>query len=83
MGIVTVKPLEFGSLDAIVSCVSAGVGVTLLPKGVVASAWKDGKIAVHELPPKRSRVDTLFIRRAEAYMSSAMSAFLEVARSGR
>ncbi len=31
--------MEFGSLDTIVSCVSAGVGVTLLPKGMVVGAW--------------------------------------------
>ena len=81
MGIVTAKPLEFGSLDAIVSCVSAGVGVTLLPKGAVAGAWQDGKVAVHELPPERSQVETLFVRRSDAYVSNAMTAFLDIARS--
>lgn len=81
MGVVTAKPLEFGCLDTILSCVSAGVGVTLLPKGVVARAWQDGKIAVHELPPQHSRVETLFVRRLDAYVSSAMSAFLEIVRS--
>lgn len=81
MGVVTAKPLEFGSLDAILSCVSAGVGVTLLPKGVIAEAWRDGRVAAHELPPERSRVDTLFVRRADTYESSAMTAFLDVARA--
>ncbi len=81
MGIVTATPLEFGSLDAIISCVSAGVGVTLLPKGVVASAWQDGRIALHELPAEQSTVDTLFVRRSDAYMSSAMSAFLDMVKS--
>lgn len=81
MGIVIAKPLEFGSLDAIVSCVSAGVGVTLLPKGVVAGAWQDGRITVHELPPERAQVETLFVYRPDTYVSSAMSAFLDVARS--
>lgn len=80
MGLVTAKPLEFGSLDAIISCVSAGVGVTLLPKGVVADAWRNGDVAVHELPPERSRVDTLFVRRKDAYVSSALSSFLELVR---
>lgn len=80
MGIVTAKPLEFGSLDAIISCASAGVGVTLLPKGVVAEAWHEGRIAVHELPSERAQVDTLFVRRNDAYVSSAMSEFLAAAR---
>ncbi|OCJ07368.1 transcriptional regulator [Rhizobium sp. AC27/96] len=80
MGIVTAKPLEFGSLDAIISCVSAGVGIALLPKGVVAAAWQDGRVAVHELPPERSLVDTLFVRRSDAYTSSAMTALLDMVR---
>ncbi len=81
MGIVTSKPLEFGSLDTIVSCVSAGVGITLLPKGVVAAAVREGRVAIHELPPERSLVDTLFVRRKDAYTSSAMTALLDMLRS--
>ncbi|SME99558.1 DNA-binding transcriptional regulator, LysR family [Tistlia consotensis] len=80
LGIVTAEPLAFGSLDMIVSCVSAGVGVTLLPKGVVAAAWQDGRVAVHELPPEQARVETLFVRRSDAYQSTALAAFLELAR---
>ncbi|HUD61182.1 MAG TPA: LysR substrate-binding domain-containing protein, partial [Acetobacteraceae bacterium] len=37
-GIIDVRALEFGSLDAIVGCVSAGIGITLLPRAVVAEA---------------------------------------------
>ncbi len=81
MGIVVAKPLEFGSLDAIIGCVAAGVGVTLLPKSVVASAWRQGMVAVHDLPPDQVRVDTLFIRRHDGHVSSALSAFLDIARS--
>ncbi|MDK4703390.1 LysR substrate-binding domain-containing protein [Rhizobium sp. CNPSo 4062] len=81
MGIVTSKPLEFGSLDTIVSCVSAGVGITLLPRGVVANAAREGRIAIHALPPERSMVDTLFVRRKDAYTSSAMTALLDMLRS--
>ncbi|TWB58313.1 DNA-binding transcriptional LysR family regulator [Rhizobium sp. ERR 922] len=83
MGIVTSKPLEFGSLDTIVSCVSAGVGITLLPKGVVAATVREGRVAIHELPPERSLVDTLFVRRKDAYTSSAMTALLDMIRSTR
>jgi len=81
LGIVTSKPLEFGSLDTIISCVSAGVGITLLPKGAVAAAHQDGRVAIHQLPPERSLVDTLFVRRSDAYTSSAMTALLDMARS--
>jgi DNA-binding transcriptional LysR family regulator len=79
-GIVGVRRLDFGSVEGILGCVAAGVGVTLLPKGVVAAAWREGRVAVHELPLVESRVDTVFVRRRDAYLSSALSAFLERAR---
>lgn len=79
-GIVVARPLEFGSLDAIVSCVSAGVGITLLPRGVLAAAADAGRIAIHRMPRELARVETLFIRRHDAYVSSAMTAFLTMTR---
>ncbi|AGB74551.1 MULTISPECIES: LysR family transcriptional regulator [Rhizobium] len=83
MGIVTSKPLEFGSLDTIISCVSAGVGITLLPRGVVAAAVREDRVAIHELSPERSLVDTLFVRRSDAYTTSAMTALLDMLGSTR
>jgi DNA-binding transcriptional LysR family regulator len=79
-GIQTAQPLEFGSLETIVGCVAAGVGVTLLPKAVVTPAWREGRILAHELPPEHARVDTVFIRRREVRQTSALAAFLEIAR---
>src|SRR5580692_928304 len=79
-GILVAQPLEFGSLDAILGCVAAGIGITLLPKGIVAAAWRDGQVAVHELPPKFAEVQTMFIRRKDAYVSSALVAFLRTVR---
>ncbi|ALM81853.1 LysR family transcriptional regulator [Bordetella sp. N] len=80
-GIVATQPLEFGSLDTIVSCVSAGVGVTMLPRVVVAEAARLGRVSLHDLPAPKARVDTQFVRRRDAYVSSALSAFLETLRS--
>jgi len=79
-GILVAQPLEFGSIDAILGCVAAGVGITLLPKGIVAAAWRDGQVAVHELAPEFAEVQTVFIRRTDAYVSSALSAFLQTVR---
>jgi DNA-binding transcriptional LysR family regulator len=79
-GILVAQPLEFGSIDAILSCVAAGVGITLLPKGIVVAAWRDGQVAVHELEPEFAEVQTVFIRRKDGYVSSALSAFLQIVR---
>ena len=78
-GLQVSTPLEFGSVDAILGCVAAGVGVTLLPKGVVAAAWREGRVAVHDIAPEEARVDTVFVRRRDVYASTALSAFLEIA----
>jgi LysR family transcriptional regulator, cell division regulator len=80
LGLLVAQPMECGSIDAIIGCVAASIGVTLLPKGVVAAAWRDGRVAVHELASKYSEVQTVFIRRPDAYVSSALSAFLQIVR---
>jgi LysR family transcriptional regulator, cell division regulator len=79
-GVLGAQPLEFGSIEAILGCVAAGVGITLLPKGVVAAAWRDGQVAVHQLEPEFAESQTVFIRRTDAYVSSALSAFLQIVR---
>lgn len=80
-GVVAPRVLEFGTLDAIVGCVAAGIGVTLLPRGLLAPARRDGRVALHALAPEESRVETLFLRRADAPVTSALAAFLETARA--
>jgi LysR family transcriptional regulator, cell division regulator len=79
-GIVGVRYLEFGTLEAIIACVAAGLGVTLLPTALVGSVWEKGRVRVHPLPDGEKWVDTVFIRHREAYASSAQRAFLDIAR---
>ena len=81
-GVVGLRRLEFGTIEGIIGCVAAGLGVTLLPKSVVGLAWREGRVAVHELPVAEARVDTLFIRRGDAHLSSALTAFLQCVRPG-
>lgn len=80
LGVLAPEPLEFGSIEAIIACVSAGVGITLLPRGVVADAARAGLVAVHELPAELARVETLFVRRIDGYFSSALATFLHRVR---
>ncbi|VVN32324.1 HTH-type transcriptional regulator GltR [Pseudomonas fluorescens] len=80
LGILAPEPLEFGSIEAIIACVSAGVGITLLPRGVVANAMRDGLVNAHELAPDIAEVETVFVRRIDGYFSSALSTFLDSVR---
>jgi DNA-binding transcriptional LysR family regulator len=79
-GIFVAQPLEFGSIDAILGCVAAGIGITLLPMSVAAAAWRDGQVAVHKLDPESAEVQIVFIRRADAYVSNAHAAFVQSLR---
>ncbi|WP_338581223.1 LysR family transcriptional regulator [Pseudomonas sp. MAG733B] len=76
LGVLAPEPLEFGSIEAIIACVSAGVGITLLPRGVIANAAREGLVAVHELPAELAEVETVFVRRLDGYLSSALATFL-------
>jgi DNA-binding transcriptional LysR family regulator len=82
-GAVGYRRLEFGTLEAILGAVAAGLGVTLLPKRLIGPVWRDGRVAVHELPAAEGRVETVFVRRTDARVSSALAAFLERARPGQ
>jgi DNA-binding transcriptional LysR family regulator len=63
---------EFGTLDGMIGCVAADMGVTLLPRAVVERRDLSGSIHLHALSASQSRVDTLFIQRRGAHQYSAL-----------
>jgi LysR family transcriptional regulator, cell division regulator len=79
-GIVGLRRLEFGTLEAIFGCVAAGLGITLLPKALIGPVWRAGRVAIHEVAPREAVVETLFVRRRDARVSSALAAFLDQVR---
>jgi DNA-binding transcriptional LysR family regulator len=79
-GLVDVRRLEFGTLDGIIGCVGAGIGVTLLPRAVVAKAAAEGRVALHSLSADDARVTTVLIQRREGFISTALKRFIEIAR---
>ncbi|MCS3497751.1 LysR family transcriptional regulator [Bradyrhizobium japonicum] len=79
-GLSAASELEFGSIDAIIGCIEAGVGLSLLPVGVLDRASRGGLITIHRLPPEQAIAQTEFIHRRDTYLSSAMSAFIQLMR---
>ena len=67
---------ELGTLDGMIGCVAAGMGVTLLPRAVVERNDQSGNIRIHPLAAAQSRVDTLFIQRRSAHRYSALQGFV-------
>ena len=80
-GLVDVRRLEFGTLDGIIGCVGAGMGVTLLPRSVVAQAAAEGRVKLHAIDADTARVPTMLIRRRDAFVSTALERFFAIARS--
>ncbi|MGH7053783.1 MAG: LysR substrate-binding domain-containing protein [Stellaceae bacterium] len=79
-GVVGVRVLQFATLEGILGVVGAGVGLSLLPRAILAPACAEGRIAVHDLPQSEAWVDTVFIRRRDGLVSSALAAFVEFAQ---
>lgn len=77
-GIVGTRVLEFGTLEAIISMVSAGLGVTFLPDALMARLGCADRVRCHTLPNGEGAVETVFIRRRDAYLTSALRAFLDL-----
>jgi DNA-binding transcriptional LysR family regulator len=66
---------ELGTLDGMIGCVAADMGVTLLPRAVVERNDQNGNISVHTLNTAQSLVETLFIQRRSAHQYSALQGF--------
>jgi len=79
-GVVGVRILEFGTLEAVLACVAAGLGVTLLPAALIGPVCKSGRVRTHALPDGQGLVETVFVRRRDTHATSALRAFLNLAR---
>lgn len=69
---------EFGSIEAILSCVAAGVGVSAMPKAVIDASPMASMLKTHRLPRELRESDTVLVRRKDAFLTGALSAFMEV-----
>ena len=73
--------IRFGSLESVIACASAGIGVALLPHSSVASAVRRRMIAAHRLPDDLAVIETSLIYRRDGYKCSTLGAFMDLARS--
>ncbi|MFK4506941.1 LysR substrate-binding domain-containing protein [Bradyrhizobium daqingense] len=66
---------ELGTLDGMIGCVAADMGVTLLPRAVVEGSAMSGNVSIHTLSASHARVETLFIQRRAGHRTSALGGF--------
>lgn len=75
---ISLKRFEFGSLEAIIGGVASGIGITLLPKAVIADKLQTGMLAAYELPPHLRYCTTMLIRRKDTVQMTAVANFSEL-----
>ena len=74
-GRLPVRMMEFGTLDGILGCVSAGMGCTVLPRTVVDRPQYTGMLCFEPLPAAIADVPTQLIWRADAPPNPTLDAF--------
>ena len=77
------KIMEFGTLETILRSTIMGLGVTFVPKSVVSHLEYDKTIKFHSLPEKYSKVKTVFVRRADTYLTPTIEKFIESIESNK
>lgn len=76
-GLVHVRRMDFGTLDGIIGCVEAGMGISLLPRAVVAPLQQRGSVSVHALPEGTGSAQTLLVYRKDSLLTAAFERFLD------
>ncbi|MCE0738474.1 MULTISPECIES: LysR family transcriptional regulator [Bacillus] len=69
--------MEFGTLEAIIGGVTAGLGISLLPRTVVQKHEAEGSIRLYPLPEALRQMKTEFIVRKDSFISSALRTFMD------
>jgi DNA-binding transcriptional LysR family regulator len=66
---------EFGTFEAIIGCVAAGMGVALMPMEIISQRKLGRTIGVHTLPPAIAQVETMLVWRRDVLHHPARAAF--------
>jgi DNA-binding transcriptional LysR family regulator len=79
-GIIPQKALELEGLEAILGCVAAGMGITLLPRSAIERLNYLENLNIHDIDPEVRQLPTTFIRRKDAIVTKALVSFLQILR---
>ena len=82
-GVSVLSPMEFGTIDGIIGCVAAGLGISMLPRSLIERSARRKEVAIHELGKSHGRVETQFVTHKAQVRSLAVSRLIEVITSER
>lgn len=77
------RVLEFGTLETILQSVTMGLGISFVPYSAVTRLVEAGAVRAFRLPERYSHVKTVFIHRADAYLTVTMEKLLETIEKNR
>jgi DNA-binding transcriptional LysR family regulator len=77
-GVGMLSPMDFGTIDGIIGCVAAGLGISLLPRSVVERSSRRKEIALHQLPKAHRYVETQFVTHKAQVQSLALTRLIDV-----
>ena len=82
-GSTVLSPMEFGTIDGIIGCVAAGLGISLLPRSVVERSAGKKEVSIHELARPHRYVETQFITHRAQVRSQALARLIDVITAER
>jgi len=82
-GIAVLSPMEFGTIDGIVGCVAAGLGMSMLPRSVIERSSRRKEVSIHTLAKPHRYVETQFVTHKAQVRSLALARLIDVITSQR
>jgi DNA-binding transcriptional LysR family regulator len=73
--------MEFGTIDGIIGCVAAGLGVSMLPRSVIERSARRNEVSIHQLARPHRYVETQFVTHRAQVRSLALSRLIDVITS--
>jgi DNA-binding transcriptional LysR family regulator len=83
LGVGGLNQMEFGTIDGIIGCVAAGLGVSLLPRSVVERSARRREVRIHTLPRSERYVETQFVTHRAQVRSLALEQLTAVIQSDK
>ena len=77
------QAMEFGSIEGILGCVAAGMGVSVLPRSVVERSQYQKTCALRPLPKEFATMTTWLVRRRDEKPGKALQAFRNLVVSAK
>jgi DNA-binding transcriptional LysR family regulator len=79
-GVGVLQQMEFGTIDGIIGCVAAGLGVTMLPRSVVERSSRRKEVRIHALSRDDRQIETHFVTHRAQVRSIAIERLIDVIR---